>query len=102
MLLLEGQRKAIDDGTQDLQQLGYPVMSLRLVHEPVEHMVDGPPDVRPTPLATATYQSPPHRPTLHKPSLPCLPALYEPGVLPSIVAAPHPDLPVWYMAIPHW
>jgi hypothetical protein len=41
VLLLKGQRKSIDDGTQDLQQLGDAIVSLRLIHELEEDIVDG-------------------------------------------------------------
>ena len=47
MLLLQGQREAVDDGPQNLQQLRDAIVALRLVHEPVEHVVDGLPDERP-------------------------------------------------------
>jgi hypothetical protein len=41
VLLLEGQRKAVDDAAQDLQQLRDAVVALRLKNEAVEHVVDG-------------------------------------------------------------
>ena len=41
MLLLEGQGKAIDNASQDLQQLCDAVVVLRLKHKAVEHIVDG-------------------------------------------------------------
>ena len=40
MLFLEGQSKPVDDGTQDFQQFRHSVVALRLVHEPVEYVVD--------------------------------------------------------------
>lgn len=41
VLLLEGQREAVDDGAEDLEQLGDTVVSLGLVDEAVEDVVDG-------------------------------------------------------------
>ena len=41
MLLFEGQRKAIDDGSQDLQQLSNAIVVLGLKDEAVEDVVDG-------------------------------------------------------------
>mmetsp|Transcript_1042 Transcript_1042/g.3159 ORF Transcript_1042/g.3159 Transcript_1042/m.3159 type:complete len:216 (-) Transcript_1042:2823-3470(-) len=55
MLLLEGQREAVDDGAQDFEQLRHPVVPLSLVHKPVEHMVDGPPYIRPVHHEFAIY-----------------------------------------------
>ena len=40
VLLFEGEGEAVDDRPQDFQQLGYAVVPLRLVHEPVENVVD--------------------------------------------------------------
>ena len=40
MFLLEGEREAVDDGSEDLQQLRHAVVSLRLVDEVVENVVD--------------------------------------------------------------
>ena len=40
MLLLQWQRKAVDDGAQDLEELSHPVVPLRLVDEVVEDVVD--------------------------------------------------------------
>lgn len=40
VLLLKGQRKSVDDGTQNLQQFGDTIVSLRLIHELEEDIVD--------------------------------------------------------------
>ena len=40
MFFLEGEREAVDDGSEDLQQLRHAVVSLRLVDEVVENVVD--------------------------------------------------------------
>eukprot|EP00955_Chlamydomonas_euryale_P001557 17680-Chlamydomonas_euryale.AAC.1 len=47
VLFLQRQRKAIDDGPQDLQQLCNSVVVLRLKDKAVKHIVDGLPDERP-------------------------------------------------------
>ena len=44
MLLLQWQRKAVDDGAKDLEELSHPVVPLRLVDEVVEDVVDLFPD----------------------------------------------------------
>ena len=41
VLVLERERESVDDAPQDLQQLGHPVVPLRLVDEAVEHVRDG-------------------------------------------------------------
>ena len=45
MLLLQRQSEPVDDGPQDLQELCHSVVSLRLVYEVVEDVVDLFPDV---------------------------------------------------------
>ena len=40
MLRLQWQRKAVDDGAKDLEELSHPVVPLRLVDEVVEDVVD--------------------------------------------------------------
>ena len=40
MFFLEGEREAVDDGSEDLQQLRHAVVSLRFVDEVVENVVD--------------------------------------------------------------
>ena len=40
MFFFERQREAVDDGAEDLQELGHPVVPLRLVDEVVEDVVD--------------------------------------------------------------
>jgi hypothetical protein len=40
VLLFERESEAVDDGAQDLQQLGHAVVPLRLVDEVVEDVVD--------------------------------------------------------------
>lgn len=47
VLSLEGQRKAVDDRAQDLQQLAHPVEVLCLIDEPQEDVVDLLADERP-------------------------------------------------------
>ena len=44
VLLLERHREAVDDATQDLQELADAVVPLRLVHKAIEHVADGLPD----------------------------------------------------------
>ena len=44
MLLLKWQRKAVDDGAKDFQQLGHSIVPLCLVDEVVEDVVDLFPD----------------------------------------------------------
>ena len=45
VFFFERQREAVDDGAEDLEQLCDAVVPLRLVHEPVEDVVDLLPDV---------------------------------------------------------
>ena len=40
MLLLEGEREPVDDGAEDLQQLGHAVVSLRFVDKVVKDVVN--------------------------------------------------------------
>ena len=40
MLLFERERETVDDGAEDLQEFGHPVVPLRLVDEVVEDVVD--------------------------------------------------------------
>ena len=40
MFFFEGEGETVDDWPEDLQQLGHPVVALRLVDEDVEDVVD--------------------------------------------------------------